>query len=43
LVLAAASPLLYEAMSQESDEVVIFVPEVTATGMVALLDLIYKV
>ena len=43
LVLAAASPLLKEAMSQDlADQVVIIVPEVTSIVMTAILDLVYK-
>lgn len=43
LVLAAASPLLKEAMSQDlCDQVVIIVPEVTSIVMTAILDLVYK-
>jgi hypothetical protein len=43
LVLAAASPLLKEAMSQDlADHVVIIVPEVTSIVMTAILDLVYK-
>ena len=43
LVLAAASPLLKEAMSQDlADQVVIIVTEVTSIVMTAILDLVYK-
>jgi len=43
LVLAAASPILKEAMSQDlADQVVIIVPEVTSIVMTAILDLVYK-
>ena len=43
LILAAASPLLKEAMSQDlQDQVVILVPEVTSGVMTSILDLVYK-
>ena len=43
LILAAASPLLKEAMSQDlCDQVVILVPEVTSGVMTSILDLVYK-
>lgn len=43
LILAAASPLLCEAMPQDSnEEVIISVPETSSSVMAALLDLIYK-
>jgi len=43
LILAAASPLLKEAMSQDlCDQVVISIPEVTSGVMTAILELVYK-
>jgi len=43
LILAAASPLLKEAMSQDfCDQVVISLPEVTSGVMTAILELVYK-
>jgi len=43
MILAAASPLLKEVMSQDlADQVVIIVPEVTSVVMTAILDLVYK-
>ena len=41
LILAAASPLLKEVMSQD-DQVVIFLPEVSSKVMKSILDLVYK-
>ena len=45
LILAAASPLLKEAMHQEpleDQDLVIFLPEVSTSAMTSILDLIYK-
>ena len=45
LVLAAASPLLKEAMSQsleETEDLVIFLPDVSTKVMTSILDMIYK-
>ena len=43
LVVAAASPLLREAMSQDqTEELIISVPEITSSVMAAMMDLLYK-
>jgi len=43
LVVAAASPLLREAMSQDqTEELIISVPEITSAVMAAMMDLLYK-
>ena len=44
LVVAAASPLLREAMSQDpNEETIISVPEIPSGVMAAMMDLLYKV
>ena len=43
LVVAAASPLLRETMSEDpNEEIIISVPEVTSNVMAAMMDLLYK-
>jgi len=43
LVVAAASPLLRETMSQDpNEEIIISVPEITSAVMAAMMDLLYK-